>query len=157
MEAVLSVVCIIVVVALVAFMIFIPVTLKVFLKEIRKVVTEIKEAVESVAESKKLSTILSVEGKKDFEVTPEDFKPKREELRENMLTAFEKSLELYKDKKGRITNPETVAYVVLDHSGFTQFVVTGVKQKVQNALARIIANQDISNAKRFITMLARNL
>lgn len=36
-----------------------------------------------IAESKRLSTILTIEGKKDLGIKPEDFEPKKEELRKS--------------------------------------------------------------------------
>ncbi len=157
MEALVLVTCGIVIVVLIVSMVLFPVFLKVFLKEIQKQVMEVKEAVETIAESKRLSTVLLVKGKEDIEITSKDLQPKGEELQKNMLDAFESSIETYKNKKGRVTQPDTVAFVILNHSGLDQFVDFDVKKKISNALSRLIANQDFSGVKRFISTVAKNL
>lgn len=120
-------------------------------------ILEIGNSLSQIAESKRLSTILTIEGKKDLDIKPEEFEPKKEELRASMHSVLEEKAESYRRKNGRIGDPDTVAFVVLNHSGFDQFVDAEVRGKARNALARLIANQDLPAAKRFLTTLARNL
>lgn len=125
--------------------------------EIKRILGQVAESLTAIAESKRLSTILTIEAKKGLDIKPEEFEPKKEELRKSMHSVLEEKVESYKKKDGRIDQPDTVAFVILNHSGFDQFVEYDVKKKAQGALARLIANQDLSAAKRFLTTLARNL
>ncbi|OGI71056.1 hypothetical protein A3B84_02545 [Candidatus Nomurabacteria bacterium RIFCSPHIGHO2_02_FULL_35_13] len=131
---------------------------EVLLRNAINVLKNMSDVTEAVVEGKRLSTILVVEAKKDISISAEEFEPKKEELKKNMLEALDKGVEMYRNKRsGRIADAGTVAYVTLDHSGFDQFVTSNVRSKAKDALARLIANQDVSGAKRFIAMLARNL
>ncbi len=106
-----------------------------------------------IAESKRLSTILTIEGKKGIDIKPEDFEPKREELREKMLAVMEEKRGAY-ERKG---SASTWAYCILDHSGFNEFINADTQLKVKPALARLLANGNNVATKRFITMIVRNL
>lgn len=117
-------------------------------------IREIAGALGKIAESDRLSTILTIEAKKDLDIKPEEFEPKKEQLRENMHQVLNERMEY---KKGKIDEPDTWAFVILNHSGFDQFVEGDVRRKAQNALARLLTNKNIPAAKRFLTTLARNL
>ncbi|MDP3975253.1 MAG: hypothetical protein Q8P88_03155 [Candidatus Jorgensenbacteria bacterium] len=119
-----------------------------------QILSEIKESMSQIAESKRLSTILTVEAKKGLDITPEEFEPKREELRKNLHQVLDERLE---SKKGKIDDPDTWAFVILNHAGFDLFVDSNVRAKAQNALGRLLANNNVPAAKRFLTTLARNL
>jgi hypothetical protein len=125
--------------------------------QMKESMAEMTEALKVIGESKRLSTIFLIEGKKGLDISLEDFEPKREEIRQNMLDALEEKVSDYSNKSGRIKDSETLAYVVLDRSGFENFVDSETRNKAKQALARVLANQNISGAKALITTLARNL
>lgn len=125
--------------------------------QMKQSMVEMAEALKTIGESKRLSTVFLIEGKKGLDVSLEAFEPKREEIRQNMLDALEEKVLDYSNKSGRINNPDTLAYVILDRSGFENFVDSDTKSKAKQALARVLANQNISGAKGLITTLARNL
>jgi hypothetical protein len=90
-----------------------------------------------------LATIFEI-GPKSLKVSPEDFVPKKEELRGRLLRAV-----VDEDHD----NPSTWAYCVLGESGFDQFVDGETRLKTQNALARLRTNND----KEAIFNLANDL
>ena len=132
-------------------------TLEAIFSSATNLFTAVAESVKQIAESKRLSTVLTIETKKNLDIKPEDFEPKKEELRLNMLTALEEKLKVYTSKTGRITEPDTLAFVIFNRSGFDKFVDDDVLRNARKALARLLANQDLPSTKRFITTLARNL
>jgi hypothetical protein len=106
------------------------------------------KAMEKIAESKRLSIILSIEAKKGIEITPEDFEAKKEELRKSALELIEKEDH---------PQPSTWAYCVLEHSGISLFLDSDTFSKAKNALGRLRANKNMKAAKSFITKLINAL
>ncbi|MEK7092707.1 MAG: hypothetical protein AAB907_03720 [Patescibacteria group bacterium] len=122
-----------------------------------KTMSGISDSIEQIVESKQLSTILIFDEKKDLGIKPEDLKAKREALRDNLLESLEEQVRIYSNKRGRITDPDTASFCTFNHSGFESFVTDETKKNARKALTRILANQNIPAAKRFLTRLAANL
>lgn len=102
-----------------------------------------------IAESKRLSTILSIEGK-EVKTTPEDFEPNKKEILNKLLKALE-------ENKDTNYNPDTYAFVILNHSGWDSFVTNESRSNAKKALSRLLANGDMEKAKIFLTDLANQL
>jgi len=88
-------------------------------------------------------------------IKPEEFEAKREEIRAKMMAALDERVATR--KKNPNFAPSTVAYCVLKDSGFEEFAADGVHLKAQNALARLVANDNIPGARRLITLFANSL
>ncbi|KKW45712.1 MAG: hypothetical protein A3A43_01025 [Candidatus Liptonbacteria bacterium RIFCSPLOWO2_01_FULL_56_20] len=123
-------------------------------KAIVQEMRQVKESVVHIAESKRLTTILEIEAKKGLDVEMGDFEAKRDALKAALLVQLEE--QLGKDKAFR-NQPDTMAWCVLDHSGFKLFVESDVSQKAQKALGRLLANGDVAKARKFVVGLANAL
>ncbi|MEK7212082.1 MAG: hypothetical protein AAB686_00195 [Patescibacteria group bacterium] len=123
-------------------------------KAIVQEMRQVKEAVVRIAESKRLTTILEIEAKKGLDFEMGDFEAKRDALKAALLVQLEE--QLGKDKTWR-NQPDTMAWCVLDHSGFKLFVESDVAQKAQKALGRLLANGETEKARKFIVKLANAL
>ena len=108
----------------------------------------IQESIMQIAESKRLSEILIIEGKKDLGIKPEDFEPKKEELRKTAHVAIEKS---------KHPTPSTWAYCILKDSGLELFLDSKSRGNAEKVLGRLLANGNMQAVKGFLTKLVNAL
>jgi len=114
-------------------------------------VSQIADAILQIADSKRLMEIIKLEGKEDLGINPEDFKAKKPELLKSMLEILNSEDERKRWRK----DPDTFAYCILSHSGFTNFVANSGDLK--KALARTLANRDYKATERTIRAMVRAL
>lgn len=108
---------------------------------------EIVDQLRRIAEGQRLSMVLSI-GPSSLTIDPAEFEPKRDAVRERLLKAFETE---------KHPNPDTRAYCILDHSGWGTFVDGKTFQSAQTALGRLLTNNDIEAARKFVAALADQL
>jgi hypothetical protein len=106
-----------------------------------------------IAESKRLSTIFSIEGKKVKSV-PEDFEPNRERILKSMINTMEDARERYENGKGSV---DTWAVIILNYSGFDAFVSRETVEGSKKALIRLLSNGDMEKVKVFLTDIVNQL
>lgn len=112
-------------------------------------ISEIRNAISQIAESKRFATILTFESKKgDIDIVPKDLVPKKEELRKRLFEAIETE---------NHPNPDTWGYCVLERSGARLFLERDAAQKVQAAFGRLRANGNMKAAKGLATKLVNAL
>ena len=110
-------------------------------------------SLEQIADSKRLSMVISIEGKKNLDITPEDFEPKKEII----LTKMLEELSSVDARKRWEDDPQTFAFVILDHSGFNLFIESSLSLKLQKTLGRLLANHEFSKAGRIIKQMVKAL
>lgn len=117
------------------------------IREIRMDIRETTEAMKLIAASKRLSTYLTIERKNDIAISPEQFEVNKEILLGRMIAELDEQVE-----RGRNDhNPGSAAWeMVGGRTGFDAFVTTNVKLAASNALARLLANNDIDGARKFV-------
>ena len=108
---------------------------------------EIVVELRRIAEGQRLSMVLTI-SPSSLTIDPEEFEPQRPIIRERLLKAFETE---------QHPNPGTLAYCILDHSGWHEFVDGVTFQTAQIALGRLLANKNRKKAKRFLTVLVNQL
>ena len=85
-----------------------------------------------VIQGQRLSTIIRIEPA-TMKIFPKEFLPKKDLLKKKVLEAFQ-------DEKHPC--PDTLAFCILNHSGFNGFVEGSTRQNIQRALARLLVNED---------------
>lgn len=112
-------------------------------------ISEIRNAMSQIVESKRFATILTFESMKaNVDIAPKDLAPKKEELRKRLFKAIETE---------NHPNPDTWGYCVLERSGARLFLERDAAQKVQAAFGRLRANGNMRAAKGFATKLVNAL
>ena len=114
---------------------------------------KISRSLSKIAENKRLSTILSIEGK-DVKSVPEDFAPDKKKILENLFTALDETSKHYKPGE---SDMDTWALVILSNSGFDTFVTYESKNEIKSTLARLLANGDTEKVKIFLKDIANQL
>lgn len=109
----------------------------------RGIVSELRR----LTEGQRLSTVLSI-SPASLKIDPSVFEPKRSAVRERMLKEFETQ---------NHPNPGTRAYCILDHSGWEKFVDAKTFLAAQNALGRLLVNDDKVAARSFVEELVDKL
>lgn len=108
---------------------------------------KIYQSLSRIAESNRLSVVLSIEGK-NVKSVPEDFAPNKEVIKKRLLDALEKE---------NHPNPDTLAYCILSHSGFESFVNGNAWTNSKKALSRLLTNGDMEKVKVFLTDIVNQL
>lgn len=111
---------------------------------------KISRSLSKIAESKRLSTILSIEGK-NVKSVPEDFVPNKTKILEQALEVMDKWIEYYRENP----SPSGYAFRILDASGWRHFVKN--KNEVEDKLACLLANGDMEKVKVFLTDIVNQL
>ena len=109
----------------------------------QELVTELRR----IAEGQRLSMILTI-SPASLTIDPAEFEPQRPVIRERLLKALETE---------QHPNPGTLAYCILDHSGWKEFVDGKTFQSAQTALGRLLTNKNTAGAKRFLAALVNQL
>ena len=109
----------------------------------QEIVTELHR----LAEGQRLSMVFAI-SPQSLTIDPADFEPQRPVIRERLMKAFE--TETHPD-------PGTLAYCILDHSGWNEFVDGKTFQDAQKALGRLLANKNTKAAKKFLGTLVDQL
>ncbi|MFA7201606.1 MAG: hypothetical protein WC099_01240 [Candidatus Paceibacterota bacterium] len=115
-----------------------------------------EESLKQIADSKRLSTLLTIEGKTNLEISEQDFAPKKEVVKNTMIRILTEKENVY-GPSGSNTNPDTWAFCIIYNSGYAAFISSDTANKAKLALTRPLTNNDIPAAKRFISTLVRNL
>lgn len=110
---------------------------------------DIKNMLAYIAKGHQLSTILDIKGAV-LSVSPEQFEPRKEVL----LKAVEEQINI---KAGMYEEPDTWAFVVIQHSGLHSFLDGNTRQGMQKALARLRANGDNEGALNFARDIVNQL
>ena len=108
---------------------------------------EIVAELHRLAEGQRLSMVLNI-GPSSLTIDPAEFEPQRPVIRERLMKAFQTE---------EHPNPDTLAYCILDHSGWGTFVDGKTFQSAKTALGRLLANKNTKGAKKFIGALVDQL
>jgi hypothetical protein len=100
-----------------------------------------------IIEGQRLSTIIKLEPT-SLEISPEDFEANKEILKQKLLDVFAEE---------KHPSPSTRAYCILNHSGYDIFVEGNTRLKIQNALARLLVNNNTTKTKRFLGKIVKQL
>lgn len=84
----------------------------------------------------------------DLPIRPEDFKINVEMLRKKLLHGYEV-------KKHEDT--EVLAYCILEHAGIGAYVEVKSKSQIQDALTRLLLNEDSDAVKSFLSAVAQSI
>lgn len=117
------------------------------MEEIVGYVREVKESMGFIARGHQLSTIFEI-GSASLKVNPEDFAPKKDEIRRRILK------EVVEQDHNQ---PSTWAFCVLTHTGWKEFVTHDTYTKAEKALARLRANDDKEAILAFVNDLVDQL
>jgi hypothetical protein len=99
-----------------------------------------------IANSKRLSVYLAIEGIRNLPLSAEKFEADRAILLNRMIKELDEQ-----SVRGRFDNmPGIVGWSILSHSGFDKFVDTETKLKVADAMSRLAVNNDIAGIRELI-------
>lgn len=112
---------------------------------------QILDRLNALVESQRLSVILKLEPA-SLKISPEQFEPNKEGIKARMFQVLEQKKSAYRND-----DQNTYAYVVLNHSGWDNFVTGETRGDAQAALARLLANGDENAVKAFIEELVDKL
>ena len=125
------------------FIAIVAITLRGYFLDVQNDLKSVLGKVGAIVESQRLSTILRIEPA-SLKVDPAKFELNRERLKTRLLQ------ELGDPRNPKDRDPATAAYCILNHSGLEDFVDYDTSKGIKSALARLITNGEMDEARRFL-------